>query len=347
MFKAFRSRVQRWVNQRIPRADQRVFGQRNIFILPTGAGMVFAVLLLIMLITGINYQNSLIYLLTFLLGAVVVAAMHQTHRNLSGMELTLIQAGDGFAGDTIPFRLRAVSPRHDSLAISLFCDDSQLENQHVPAGQQQDMTLAIPSYQRGYLQPERIRVETRFPFGLFKAWSWLRPVTSGIVYPSPLAAPDVTSTVQDGEEQSKARSTDGNDHADIRPWREGDLSQRVQWKRYARTGEMVITDWEGEQGSPHWLDYDAFGGVDRELRLGYLAHQVMERARNNSRFGLNLPGQVIEPDTGAAHANRCLKALAIFGLEQPREGGPLPHGTRSDEVGNRSSKSPVIGEGRA
>ena len=169
MFKAFRSRVQRWVNQRIPRADQRVFGQRNIFILPTGAGMVFAALLLIMLITGINYQNSLIYLLTFLLGAVVVAAMHQTHRNLSGLELTLIQAGDGFAGDTIPFRLRAVSPRHDSLAISLFCDDNQLENQHVPAGQQEDMTLAIPSCQRGYLQPERIRVETRFPFGLFKA----------------------------------------------------------------------------------------------------------------------------------------------------------------------------------
>ena len=120
MLKAVRSRWQRWVNQRIPRADQRIFGQRNVFILPTGAGVVFAGLLLIMLITGINYQNSLIYMLTFLLGAVVVAAMHQTHRNLSGLELTLIQAGDGFAGDTIPFRLRAVSPRHDSLAISLF-----------------------------------------------------------------------------------------------------------------------------------------------------------------------------------------------------------------------------------
>ena len=140
------SRWQRWVNQRIPRADQRIFGQRNVFILPTGAGVVFAGLLLIMLITGINYQNSLIYMLTFLLGAVVVAAMHQTHRNLSGLELTLIQAGDGFTGDTIPFRLRAVSPRHDSLAISLFCDDSQLENQHVPAGQQEDMTLAIPCW---------------------------------------------------------------------------------------------------------------------------------------------------------------------------------------------------------
>ncbi|MDL0429651.1 DUF58 domain-containing protein [Marinobacter sp. TBZ242] len=336
MFKAMRKRWQHWVNQRIPRSDQRVFGQRNIFILPTGAGVVFGGLLLIMLITGINYQNSLIYLLTFLLGAVVVAAMHQTHRNLSGLELTLIQAGEGFAGDLIPFRLRAVSPRHDALAISLACDDVVLNQQHVPAGQQADLNLSVPSLRRGYLQPDRILVETRFPFGLFRAWSWLRPVTSGIVYPNPLPAPEAASTVQDGEEQSKSSSIDGNDHADIRPWREGDMSQRVQWKRYARTGEMVITDWEGEQGSPHWLDYEAFAGVDQELRLGYLAHQVMERSRNNSRFGLNLPGQVIEPDSGAAHTNRCLKALAIFGLEQPREGGPLPHGTRVGESAGRA-----------
>ncbi|MCR8915881.1 DUF58 domain-containing protein [Marinobacter panjinensis] len=337
MLKAIRKRWQHWVNQRIPRSDQRAFGQRNIFILPTGAGVVFGFLLLIMLITGINYQNSLIYLLTFLLGAVAVAAMHQTHRNLSGLELTLIQAGEGFAGDLIPFRLRAVSPRHDTLALSLACEDVILTQQHIPAGQQADLHLSVPSYQRGYLQPQRILVETRFPFGLFRAWSWLRPVTSGIVYPNPLVAPDVASTVQDGEEQSKSRSLDGNDHADIRPWREGDMSQRVQWKRYARTGEMVIADWEGEQGSPHWLDYEAFAGTDRELRLGYLTHQVLERSRNNSRFGLNLPGQVIEPDTGAAHTNRCLKALAIFGLEQPREGGPLLHGTRAGEGAGRAA----------
>lgn len=331
MLKAIGNRWQRWVNQRIPRSDQRAFGQRNIFILPTGAGVVFAALLLIMLITGINYQNSLIYLLTFLLGAVSVAAMHQTHRNLSGLELTLVQAGDGFVGDLIPFRLRAVSPRHDTLALSLACGGEALAQQHIPSGQQADLNISVPAYERGYLRPDRILVETRFPFGLFRAWSWLRPVTCGIVYPDPVAAPDVVSTVQDGEEQSKSRSIDGNDHADIRPWREGDMSQRVQWKRYARTGEMVIADWEGEQGSPHWLDYDAFAGVDRELRLSYLAHQVLERSRSNSRFGLNLPGHVIEPDTGAAHTNRCLKALAVFGLEQPREGGPLPHGTRAGE----------------
>ncbi|WP_297794037.1 DUF58 domain-containing protein [uncultured Marinobacter sp.] len=340
MFQALRSRWRRWVNLRIPRADKQVLSQRNIFILPTGAGVVFGILLLVMLITGINYQNSLIYLLTFLLGAILVAAMHQTHRNLAGLELTLVQAGEGFAGDRIPFRFRAVSGKHDAVAISLSCDDCTLSQQHVPAGQTGDLVLSVASVERGYFRPDRVRVETRFPFGLLKAWSWVRPVSFGIAYPRPVAAPDATSTVSDGEDQETSRSVEGNDHADMRPWREGDLAQRVLWKRYARTGQMVIADWEGEQGSPHWIDYQAFPGVDQELRISYLTALVLDRSRSGTPFGLNLPGQVIDPDAGPAHVSRCLKSLAVFGLEKPRDDSQSAFGTRS-----RATGSTVVGEG--
>lgn len=321
----------RWINHRIPRRDHQVFTQRNIFILPTGAGVLFGLLLLIMLITAINYQNSLIYLLTFVLGAVFVAAMHQTHRNLAGLELTVLSGGEGFPGEALVFRLRAQANGQDALAMSLSCGDAAIDQQHVLKGQGADLSLSLVANRRGYFRPERVRVETRFPFGLLKAWSWLRPVSAGIVYPRPLPAPESASTVQDGDQTADARSVDGNDHADIRPWREGDMSQRVLWKRFARTGEMVIADWEGEQGSPQWLDYEAFRGVDQELRLSYLAFQVLERMQGNRPFGLNLPGHRIDPDSGRAHGSRCLKALAVFGLEKPREGEVLPFGTRRED----------------
>ena len=337
MKKRIRRRWQRWINRRIPRRDHQLLNQRNVFILPTGAGLVFGLLLLIMLVTGINYQNSLIYLLTFLLGAVFVAAMHQTHRNLTGLSLTVVSGGEGFPGEAVRFRLRASVSGHDALAISLACDNSRIDQQHVFAAAPADLSLALIPSRRGYFRPDRIRVETRFPFGLLKAWSWLRPVTAAVVYPRPLPAPEAASTVQDGDQSQQARAIDGNDHADIRPWRKGDMSQRVLWKRFARTGEMVIADWEGEQGSPQWLDYEAFRGVDRELRLSYLAHQVLARVKGKRPFGLNLPGQVIDPDVGPAHGSRCLKALAVFGLEKPREGETLAHGSRQPD----GSPSPV------
>ncbi|MHA7808435.1 MAG: DUF58 domain-containing protein [Marinobacter adhaerens] len=340
----FRNRFRRWINRRIPRSDVQSFSQKNIFILPTGAGLVFGLLLVIMLLTGINYQNSLIYLSTFLLGAVFVGAMHQTHRNLSGLELTLVQPGEGFAGDDIPFRLRLKAGRDDAIAILLSCEESGLAPVYVHSGRSQDVTLPVHSAHRGYLRPDRVRIETRFPFGLLKAWSWVRPVSAGMVFPRPVPAPEAFSTVEDGEESAEARSVEGNDHADIRPWREGDLSQRVLWKRFARTGQMVVADWEGEQGSPYWLDFNAYPGADHELRLSYLAFLVNERGKSGVRFGLNLPGQIIEPDSGPAHAARCLRALATWGEERPRDTMAEPHGTRRKPIGNSSQ---YAGEGQA
>ncbi len=332
MTNRLRKHWQRWINQRVPRRDSQVFSQRNIFIVPTAAGVAFGFVLLVMLITGINYQNSLIYLLTFILGTVFVAAMHQTHRNLAGLELTVLSGGEGFPGESVRFRLRATTNDHQALALSLSCEQAQIDQQHVFQSEPAELSLSLLPSRRGYFRPDRIRVESRFPFGLLKAWSWLRPVSAAIVYPKPLPAPEVASTVQDGDQLSQSRSVDGNDHADIRPWREGDQSQRVLWKRFARTGEMVIADWEGEQGSPQWLDYEAFRGVDQELRLSYLAYQVLERMKNSQPFGLSLPGHVIEPDAGKAHGSRCLKALAVFGLEKPREGDALAFGTRQEDA---------------
>jgi uncharacterized protein (DUF58 family) len=158
-----RKRWQRWINQRIPRRDHQVFSQRNIFILPTGAGVVFGFLLLIMLITAINYQNSLIYLLTFLLGAVFVAAMHQTHRNLAGLELIMLGGGEGFPGEALRFRVRAEVKGHDALAISLVCDDVRVDQQHVFQGKPADLSLSMVPSGRGYFRPDRIRVEPGFP----------------------------------------------------------------------------------------------------------------------------------------------------------------------------------------
>lgn len=327
--KLFGSRINRWINRRIPRSDSQTLTQKNLFILPTGAGMVFGILLVVMLLTGINYQNSLIYLLVFMLGALFVGAMHQTHRNLSGLELSLLDAGEGEAGSEIPFRFRLTRAGNDSLAVSLSAGSAVISGIHVPAGESRDIHLPVPSSKRGYVRPDRVRIETRFPFGLLKAWSWLRPASAGIALPRPLPAPDVPGGGEGAREDTDARPIVGQDQADLRPWREGDLTTRVMWKRFARSGQMVVADWESLQSSPDWLDFEAFPGVDVELRLSYLAWQVRERLARGERFGLNLPGETIEPDAGDLHAQRCLRALAVWGLEKPRDTGAMRYGTRS------------------
>lgn len=305
---------QRWIDRRIPPADRQQLNQRTIFILPTGAGLIFGLLLLIMLVTGINYQNSLIYLLTFFLGALFVAAMHQTHRNLTGLELVLVRAGEGFAGELVPFVLRLGSEQGQAISIELSGAFAPPGPQSIEVGDARDVTLLTETTRRGPVSMGRVRICTRFPFGLLEAWSWMRPRTLGLVYPRPLEPVQSPLTDIEGDRQARSIVGAGFDEADIRPWREGDLSQRVLWKRFARTGTLVIADWSGEQGSPQWLDYAAYPGVDVETRLSFLCHQVLEREQAHQLYGLRLPGLTIEPGQGEAHSRQCLRALARFGL---------------------------------
>lgn len=313
-------RWERWVDQRLPRSDSRRFVQNNIFILPTGMGWLFTALLLVMLLTAINYQNSLIFLLTFFLGVVFVVAMHQTHNNLSGLELTLVQAGEGHVGEPIPFLIRGSGGKDSSLALSLSIEGEieagSLDMQHVYGESILDMRVHSIPRKRGYLKLGRIKIESRFPFGLLRAWSWLRPESAGIVYPAPVMPTIQSALGENQDDVGRVINAQGQDHAELRPWRQGDLSQRVLWKRYARTGEMAVADWHGEQGVPCWLDFAAFPGVDVELRLSYLAALVLERSQKGDTFGLRLPGCEIEPGSGPAHVQACLRCLGVYGKDE-------------------------------
>ena len=87
MSKAWRVRAralhQRWLKRRIPAAQQISLDHRRIFILPSRAGLGFLLLLAILLVGAINYQNSLVYGLTFLLLSLFWVVLHHSYRNLA------------------------------------------------------------------------------------------------------------------------------------------------------------------------------------------------------------------------------------------------------------------------
>src|SRR3984885_16238410 len=84
--------------------------RRRLYILPTRTGMAFGVLLLLMLIAGLNYANSLALLTTFLLAGLALVSMHACHRNLLGLTVTDLSAQDSFAGSHSELRLRLTNP---------------------------------------------------------------------------------------------------------------------------------------------------------------------------------------------------------------------------------------------
>ena len=97
--RGLRARIRHWWLSRHPVTDTWTLNQHNIYILPTKGGWVFALTLLVMLVSAINYQLNLGYVLTFLLAGSGLVSIHMTHGTLRGLTLRLRPAAPVFAGE--------------------------------------------------------------------------------------------------------------------------------------------------------------------------------------------------------------------------------------------------------
>lgn len=287
--------------------------RRSLYILPTREGLYYGGMLAIMLIAAVNYANGLAYALTFLLAALALVAILHTHRNLVGLRLCAGPAPPVFAGDPARFTLLA----NNDTGLARHAIEVTLGGQTVVADISAQGTtpleFAVPTAQRGYIEAPALRVRTRFPLGLWCAWSRLLLVPARcLVYPRPgpeLPLPEVPSPLAGRE---LGHNADGEDFAGLREFQHGDPVQRVAWKKVAAGQGWHTKQFSAPAGQLVWLDWETLHGLDVEARLSHLARWVLMAEQQGISYGLRLPGLLLEPSTGAAHRDRCLERLALF-----------------------------------
>lgn len=311
---------ERWLLKRIPPGPTVRLDQRRIFIMPTAIGMTYLLALLLMLIAAINYQNSLAYALTFLLGSVFVVAILHTWRNLAGMELQASGSEAVFLGEQARMRVRLESRGRLYQAVSLGWPKSGLQQVDVPAGGTCEVELSLPTERRGWIRPGRLRVESRFPLGILVAWSWVDLQLSALVYPCPIEGdlPQANGLSDDEDEGARVLGAGIDDYQGLRPWQPGDSRKRLSWKAYSRGQGLLIKDFRSLSGQDLLLDLDLLDG-DLEHRLSLLCYWVVELSSRQQPFVLRIAGNTINADAGAEHRGRCLRELALFGQHQGSE----------------------------
>ena len=310
--------LRQWWNRRIPPASRVQLNQRQVFIVPTRTGFAFGGALLLMLLVAINYQNSLAYALAFLLGSLGLLTALHTWRNLAGLELQGLQAEPCFAGEEAVFALALTAKGH-RYGIDLGWRAPLHTRTDVVRHQQARVLLSLPATRRGWLQAPRLRVETRFPLGIWVAWSQVDLAMRTLVYPQPLDAglPLAAARNEDDAQglQAVARGTD--DYQGLEAWQRGDSLRRVDWKAWSRGQGLWVKQFSDLLGSETLLDYSQLQG-DTEQRLSVLCFHVLRLDNALQPYSLQLPGQaVLGPDIGPAHRDSCLSALALFDREAP------------------------------
>ena len=312
-----RRRFRQWWQARLPLVDTTTLTQRNVYILPTRAGLMLAATVLVLLVGSINYQLNLGYLLTFLLAGCAGVGMHVCHATLRGMTLTLQPPAPQFAGAAAMLSVVLTSTRRKVRhGIGLAVLDATHEDHwawtDVPGQGSCTVQVAFRPDRRGLHRVPPLTAETRFPLGTFRVWTVWRPAAQVLVYPAPEAHPP---PLPPGEPRAGVaalqRSPSTGEFEGVRAYRRGDPMQLVVWKKAAKSDELVSRDTLQAQRIELWLDERQCGLPEREARLSRLAAWVLQAEKLGQDYGLRLVGQEIPPASGEAHKRRCLEALAL------------------------------------
>ena len=288
----------------------------RIYLLPTKAGWAVIVTLVMMLVGSLNYALALGVGVTFLLAGLVAAAQLHTFRNLAGIEIAPLSAGETFAGGSIAFALALHAGSAARTDIRVRAGNAEAGGD-IAAGQALTVTLDVAAPSRGRVPLGRVTLSSTFPFGLWRGWAYVHFPLVGIVFPAAEMGAPPLPRGHGGADPLAQGTFDDADLAGLREFQRGDPPQRVAWKAVARGAGWFSKEFDGAGGGgPVALTWDALPRtLSVEARLSRLTAWVLAAERSARPFSLALPGTGIAARQGRDHRREALTALAVFPAE--------------------------------
>ncbi|MFQ6538637.1 MULTISPECIES: hypothetical protein [Aphanothece] len=296
---------------RAQQGERLRLGLRNLYILPTRFGWLWLTTAAMLQAVGIQTQRNGPLLLSFLMLALLLLALHLTHFNLQGLELRCGEPKPGFAGQRLGYPLVTHSScTREAIELRL-TGGPAADPRRIPAGTASLMVPWTPE-RRGAQRPGRLVLSSRAPLGLFICWSRWDPPIPQVVYPArragPVALADQPAPSAVAERGSDADREGSAIWHDLRPHRPEDGHARLAWKVLAQGRGRLSKVLRDPAGEPQLLMPAA--GVPLERALEHLSARIWQSSQRGEAYGLVLPHCRIPPGVGRRHRERCLVALA-------------------------------------
>jgi len=288
-------------------------GARQLYIFPTGQGVLYGLVLFAMLMGSLNYSSNLGLLFTFLFTATGLVALLHTWRNLLNLQFSAGDPAPLFAGGEAEFPIRVSEPSgREHPALELNVGQGKSVRVSLPARSETQAQLRLAAVKRGRLQLGRVQIASRYPLGLFRAWAYVEFNATTLVYPKPAKAQAFGMHSRYTRSEQGDRGIGADDFVGPRSYRPGDPPRHLDWKALARERGLVTRQFGGDRAEELWLDWHQLPEWDPEQRLSRLCRMILDAEAGGMSYGLRMPGQEFPPANGEVHKHRCLGALALF-----------------------------------
>lgn len=309
-----RFKLSRFIKGEKTAVKRIVLNQRCIFILPTKRGLGFVVLISLLLLIAFVYNNNLAYLLAFLLASIFFITILHTFKSLANLVLTVGQSQPVFSGESAGFEIIVENltkqARHNLQAHLQQKVDFTLSTQ-----EKRRITLYSETVKRGWQDISTVTLSSTYPLGLFRAWSPLHFSAKVLVYPKPniveLPFPEAAGAEINLLNNPVAKKG-SDDFYGLKEYQAGDSIKHIHWKAFAKGQGLFSKQYDGNDLSELWLNYEHTPGHNVEERLSQLSRWVIDAEKMGLQYGFKIPGMTIEPNHGKPHYEQCLQALALF-----------------------------------
>ncbi|MBL1259087.1 MAG: DUF58 domain-containing protein [Thiotrichaceae bacterium] len=294
------------------RSHSIMLTQRRIYILPTYYGILFAMLLMLLLVGATNYNNSLGFVLTFLLASIGLVSIIHTYRNLLKLNISAGKASAVFCGSMATFHLQLENPdKRPRYNICTRFKGASPTTIDINNNEMVEIKLTCGTTQRGWLSMGKVTIDSVFPLGFLRAWSHVTLSKSCLVYPLPATEPlaPISNGGGSGKESSQSG---GDDFIGYRDYQPGDSPRHVNWKAAAHSNKLHTKRFGDNESSERWFEWDSLPTLDTESRLRQLCRWIIDAEQNGEAYGLHMPETTIPPGLGDDHQHRCLERLALY-----------------------------------
>lgn len=331
---------QQWLERRLPPNSEITLSHRSIFILPSGFGLIWLSLVLLLFIFGTNYQNNLVIGLSILLLSLFNTCILYSYNNLAGLHLRADIPPEVYAGQTLTFPIQLKS-HHNRYHIHLKYPNNHSYTLMLVGIDEVQALVPFEHGKRGIVRPGRLTIESCYPLGLCRTWSYVDLAITHIVYPKPIETPlQLLARLEHTEPPSTftGQHVAGIDEfKGLKPHVLGESLKQVAWKQWAQGRGMLSKEFEQPQGKPLWLILRP-EPKSLERQLSQLSWQVNKLSQGEQHFGLwlHIPSGkdiILPPAVGNRHRMACLKALALYRLNpHTPQAGELPHSASADSL---------------
>ncbi|AQS36389.1 hypothetical protein Sps_01220 [Shewanella psychrophila] len=304
-----------WLARRLPPSKQITLAHKSIFILPTGFGLLWASLILLLFILGTNYQNNLIIGLSFLLASLFNTCIIYSYKNLAGLSLSSLPSPQAYAGETLVFPIK-LSSKQAQFEVLVSYPNNQVNVVKVIKEEAQLSLLQFNNPSRGRIIPGRLKIESRYPLGLCRAWSHIDLDNQVIVFANPIESHSTLSALDTDDISltlDKGLHVQGVDEfKGLRQHIPGESLRQVAWKQLAQGRGMLSKEFQQPQGQPLWLTLDNLSAVDIEERISKLTWSIDKLSERGQIFGLVIGHYKIPPSDGESHRLACQQTIALL-----------------------------------